>query len=315
VTTDPNLSVSISDVKEVKVDLPIFDANAFGEAANYAFDINADGFPVVTVKQVKNIPNGEYFLGSYDGPYKDRLCTSLTSDSSPANPMCATPTAEASFPLCQGYSEWNRCFSYDPGISTWSINGETMSQGIAWFDGNLAIGAGTYFNTFIATQNIVTGSDTTFYAPNYAGYAGNNEAPNGMCENAVSPNIPTQLCVDGAYNPDWAQGIGNYTLLAGSVMDNGDYLGGNIQLGSKTESYGSVLAGNEFGTEGQSTIYGYVSAYAAGESTDHSIGGKTTIVLDALPPTYTPQGPLEVPNVGEDLEEPFGFELLWTRPG
>jgi hypothetical protein len=315
VTTDPNLSVSISDVKEVKVDLPIFDANEFREFANYAFDINPDGFPVVTVKHVQNIPDGQYFLGSYDGPYKDRLCTSLTGDSSPSNPMCATPTAEASYPICEGYSRWNRCFSYDAGISNWSISGNSLAQGIAWFNGNLSISGGTYYNSFVATQNIVTGSNTTLYAPNYAGYAGNAEAPNGICQNAVSQNIPTQLCQGGSYNPDWAQGIGNYSLLAGSVLDNEDYLGGNIQLGAKTESYGSVLAGNEFGTSGNSTIYGYVSAYAAGESTDHSIGGSTTIVLDALPPTYTPQGPLEVPSVGEDLEEPFGFELLWTRPG
>lgn len=316
VNQDPNLTVSIPDVEEIKSELPVFDAYQFREYANYAFDTNDQGFPVVTVKHVENIPDGEYFLGSYDGPYKDRLCTELTGDSTPSNPMCAEPAAEASHFLCEGYSRWNRCFSYDSTIATWSITGNSLAQGIIWFEGNLSLGDGDYFNTFIATQNIVTGS-TNLYAPNYAGYSGDNESPHGMCENAISPNNPSQLCQNGTYNPNWAQGAGNYTLMAGSVLDNGDYLGGNIVLGSNTTSYGSVLAGNEFGTSGQSTIYGYVSAYAAGEETDHAIGGQTTIILDALPPTYTPQGPIEEPTGdnggGGEEGEPFGFELMWGR--
>lgn len=315
VATDPNLSVAISDAKPVdEPDVPDFDANEFREFSNYAFSINEDGFPVVTVKHVQSIPDDQYFLGSYDDPYKDRLCTTLTASSSPSNPKCATPSAENSHPICKGGSSDNRCFSYDAGSSEWKIKGESMAQGIAWFDGNLLVG-GTYFNTFIATQNIQTAGSTRLYAPNYVGYAGYNDSPHGICQNTVLPNIPTQLCDDDTYNSDWAQGIGNYAAMAGSVLDNGGYLGGNIMLVKDTVAYGSVLAGNEINTGGSTTVYGYISAYAGGEVTGNAMEGSTTMMLKGLPPSYTPQGPIEKPEIGEGSEEAFGFELLWTRPG
>lgn len=316
VATDPDLSVAISDAKPVdEPDAPDFDANEFRELSNYAFSINEDGFPVVTVKHVQNIPDDQYFLGSYDGPYKDRLCTTLTTSSSPSNPKCATPSKEDSYPICKGYSPNNRCFSYDAGSREWTIKGNSMAQGIAWFEGDLKIGNGTYFNTFIATQNIQTGGSTRLYAPNYVGYAGYNDSPHGICQNTVLPNIPTQLCDANTYNSDWAQGIGNYAAMAGSVLDNGGYLGGNIKLGASTVAYGSVLAGNEFNTGGSTTVHGYISAYAGGEVTGNAMGGSTKMILEGLPPSYTPQGPIEKPEIGEGSEEAFGFELLWTRPG
>ena len=43
-------------------------------------------------------------------------------------------------------------------------------QGVIWVEGNLRIeGQGLYYNTFMATGNIVTDGNQTFYAPNYAG--------------------------------------------------------------------------------------------------------------------------------------------------
>lgn len=320
VSKDPDLTVSISDVEEVKVERPAFDAYEFRDKANYAFETDKEGFAVVTVKNVSNIPDGDYFLGSYDGPYKDRLCTSLTSKSKPKDPECLTPAAEESFPLCEGHSEWSRCISFEPGKdkkddkpNEWEIDGESFAQGVLWFEGELEIKNGTYFNTFIVTEDIKTDRDTTLYAPNYAGYDGNGVAPKGICTNAISPNVPTQFCEEGTYNPVWAQGIGNYALLAGSVDEDGSYQGGDIELKNQIDVFGSILAGNELDTKGDTTIRGYVAAYAAGEKIDHSIGGSTTIILDNLPPTYTPQGPLTVPETGEDNEEPFNFELLWSQ--
>ena len=321
ISIDPSLQVNISPLLDFNVSAPSFDAYDYETAANYVFKVNASGYKVVTVRNISGIPDGTYYIGSYSTAHKDRLCTGLTANSTPTNPTCNQPAnGTNSYPLCWGYSDWNTCFSYAANTKTWTINGISIAQGIAWFEGNVSIGNGTYYNTFIATGNISTAGSHRNYAPNYAGYSGTADgaiyAPKGICSNAISPHYPTQLCKpDSTYNPDGSGGIGNYAFMAGSVQ-NGNYVGGNIALGSSTISYGNVLAGNEFNSGGSTTIYGYITALGGGAVTYNSMGGSTTIIVNQLPPTYIPIGGTSIGgctgnNCGGGTK--LSTRVLWTR--
>ena len=220
--------------------------------------------------------------------------------------------------MCFGYSTYNRRFDYDSGSDTWEVGGTAMSQGIAWFEGNLEVGSGTYYSTFIATGNISTAGSHRNYASNYVGYSGSaegiNHAPRGICTNGISVYVPAQLCVDGAYNPEGSGGLGNYAYMAGSVQEDDAYYGGNIELGASTNARGSVLAGNEFHSGGSTTIHGYIAAWGGGDITFNSMGGSTTIEVEYIPPTYTPGDGTELyePGRGGGAIE-ANVRVLWTR--
>jgi hypothetical protein len=314
--------VPLGVLEEVEVEVPVFDAYQYENNANYAFRVNGSGYKVVTIRNVRNIANGEYYIGDYenneqtgwDRGYKDFLCTTLAANSTPQAPRCQAPVAEPPGTLCFGYSTYNNCITYNAGTSTWSLGGTSLSQGITWFEGNINVGNGVYYNTFIATGNITTSGGLINYAPNYAGYSGAVDgvtyAPRGVCSNGMSVYVPAQLCnEDSTYNPEGSGGMGNYAFMAGGIVA-GNYSGGNITLGSSNQSYGNILAGNDFASGGSTVINGFITALAGGVGTLNVMGGSTTINLDVLPPSYTPTTP---GTGGEDEEATISVQLLWTR--
>lgn len=320
------LSVSIPSVSRVTLTTYIIDAYDYQSIANYIFKVDAGGYKKVTVSNVSGIANGEYFLGSYAAGNNDKvdyLCTTLASGSSSGNPACLGAYNAATSPptICKGFSPQNACFGYDSSTKTWSINGKSIAQGIAWFEGNLSVASGSYYNTFIATKNITTSGADKVYATNFAGYSGSvggvQYAPTGICENVNFPNIyPRQFCETSTntYLSDANSGIGNYAFVAGSVPSRtysggGSYDGGNVNTGASTELFGNVMAGNEFTSSGETTIHGYVTALGSGVTTNNSISAKTTYRLIELPPTFNPNGSVTTSSQTTSS----GMKILWSR--
>lgn len=281
VTQNSGLNLHLTPLEPVLVETASFNALQFASVANYVFRMVGND-RVVTVKHVNGIPDGDYYLGdntNVSGPKRDRLCEDKNCNG-------------VSYPLCKGQSDWNGCFSYRRNQDQWDVNGRSMAPGIVLFEGDVKLSNGVYYNTFIATGSLQTSGNHQNYAPNYAGYSGVYEskryAPNGICDNPVLPNTPAQFClVDGTFKEDAASGLGNYAYMAGSEV-GADYIGGNIALGASTKSHGNVLAGNEFNSGGNTEVHGYITAYAQGSQYFNSMGGSTKIVLDDLPPTFTP---------------------------
>lgn len=334
---DAGVTVAISPVSPVVLDSVMFNAYALEDQAHYAFKIDANGYRVVTTRNVNGIADRTWFIGDYTGGgYKDYLCEALVpgtpqggnkDDSS--SPLCATPRAQSPGTLCKGYSEWNRCLFYDTATRTWQVTGTSMAPGLAWFEGNLSLINGIYYNSFIATGNI--GSDSgaiAVYAPNYVGYDGSSTPrpnawspqPEGICDNDNFPNTyPLDYCdrTTGEYgNPDGSI-VGNYAVLAGSYDADGEYVGGDIRLGAATTLYGSVMAGNLYGSGGSSTIHGTVTALSQGDDS-HAAGGSTTIDLTNLPDTFDPAPPAcqltgTCDEATPEADSATRARVLWSR--
>lgn len=316
----------IPAVAKVELNQEVFNANDASSLANYLFFVNAAGAKKVLVRNVAGIDNGEYFLADYDsGPYKDRLCTKVTGTGT--STRCVDPQPEKSVTVCKGYSDYNSCFDYKASTKTWSINGVSAAQGVSWFQGNLEVGTGTYYNTFIASGNISTSGQTTVYAPNYAGYSGRlagvQYAPTGICENSYFPKLsPTDLCDKSGlkYVQDGLGELGNYAMMAGSRSDEhyadlASYVGGNIAVGSSANIYGSIKAGNEFSSGGNTTVHGFVTALALGSVFKNSMGSTTTFDLRKLPDTFKPGGSKPgTPGAGGGSTNPNAqVQLKWSR--
>jgi hypothetical protein len=319
VTQIPNNTVSITAASPVSITSSQFNAYSLQTAANYAFTINSAnnvpingflaGYALVTVANIYGITNGTYYLGSYPSTNNntlDYLCTAITQTTSTNNPFsatCQTPAAASAFRICEGFSPQNSCFSYSSG--TWTINGTTMAPGIAWFQGNLALGSGTYYNSFIATGNITTSGSDNVYALNFAGYSGGGSgatAYTGICSNIYfsapysyfKTIYPMQFCntTTQTYNPSASSGIGNYAFMAGSWVGasypgQAGYVGGNVTTGASSKVYGNIEAGNEFQSSGSTTISGSVTALAQGAAVQNSMGASTTFNLTNLPSTFS----------------------------
>ena len=300
VTTQAGLTVALPAVPPLSIATETFNANDYRASANYAFTVDAAGYRKVTVQQVQGIDDGEYFLGDYTGGgYKDYLCTQVTGTA--ASPTCLAPGVAATITLCKGQSAYNGCFAYGP--NGWKIDGQGMAPGVAWFAGDLEVGTGSYFNTFIATGNIKTSGSHTTYAPNYVGYDGQQATasgvpvslPQGVCQHSDFPQLrPAQFCTP----PDvyTALDVGNYAFMAGSRADEDwqnlhGYQGGDITLGASSKVHGNVKAGNQFISGGSTAIHGYASALALGVSAQNAMGGSTTFDLRKLPATFTPGNP------------------------
>lgn len=293
-------ALEVGVVPKVELAKATFNANTVRAQANYVFFVDSNNSKKVTVRGVSGIVDGEYFLADYAGPYRDRLCTRITGVG--ANARCADGTAERSITVCKGYSTSNNCFAYNTSSRTWSINGVSAAQGVAWFEGNLEVGNGVYYNTFIASGNITTAGSTKVYAPNYAGYSGRvagvQYAPTGICQNEHFPQLyPIDLCdmARQQYVESGIGGLGNYAMMAGSRSDDrfddlASYVGGNVTVGASVELFGSVQAGNEFTSGGSTTVHGYVAALALGTARQNSMGGSTTFDLRNLPKTLNPGG-------------------------
>lgn len=269
------------------------------DAANYVFGIEAGtGHRMVTVRNVEGIVNATYYLGDYNYVWnqpalargnKDYLCTAVNSSG-----ICTAPALPYRT-LCQGFSASNGCFSYTPGTKTWTLNGQSMAPGVAWFDGNLSVDNGTYINTFMATGNISTGGSLKIFSPNYAGHTpvctnSRNASPYSITvDYRLSGLKPTDLCqADGTYAPN---AIGNTALMAGGIDASGVYGGGDVSLGASNAIYGNVIAGNLLDTTGNTTVVGAVQVArlrSTSGTTTTTWRGSTTIDLTNLPSTFTP---------------------------
>jgi len=330
------LSVSIETVPRVTIDTYVIDANDYKSIANYVFSVDSSGYKKVTVFNVSGISSGEYYIGSFKPNYQtyaDYLCPTLASGSTTSSPVCSLTgtTASALTTICKGDSPYTPCFSYNADTKTWTIQGESMAQGVAWFAGNLSIIGKTYFNTFVATGNITTGGGNKVYAPNYAGYSGTvsetvdgtvrttQHAPTGMCENTNFPTLyPKQFCdkTNKAFLPDANNGIGNYAFIAGSIPEGttyseDTYVGGNITTGGGSEIFGNLLAGNEFVSTGDTTIHGYSAALAAGVATRNAMTGKTTYIVKNLPSTFDPSKGQKVKSTTSTTTT-YAFKVKWA---
>ena len=288
--------------------------------ANYLFTREGTDTKVL-VKNVNGVDDGNYFLGDYptlSRGYKDFLCKAVD-----ANNICTDPASPSEArTICYGHTTSNDCLNYDDTTKTWLFNGKSFAPGVMWFEGNLELGNGTYYNTFLATGNLHTADALTSQAPNFAGFASTCQLNYPTNKNTTGDFIgmyPVNLCdITGGkmiYNA-----IGNLALAAGGTAPEATkYSGGNVDLGDSNSIGGTVLAGEHLTTNGSTTVRGYVSAtsqsgkgVAAGKN---AIGGSTSILLDNLPAGYRPEQfpPMDVPddttnNGGKGLSK-----LVWAR--
>lgn len=308
--------VKLPEVPEVTVPKPqVIDVYALEPAANYVFKY-ANKRIEVTVNAVSGIPSGTYVLGNkYQNynTYPDYLCKPADMNGS----TCSKPVAT----VCQGFSAQNSCFAYSGG--KWTVNGQSMARGIAWFDGNLEIGNGVYVNTFLATGNINTAGGHRTLSPNYAGFA-------VVCQNAqpksssigINPNftslVPTNLC--GATEMVKNE-LANSAFIAGGYSPStGAFVGGTVKLGASTMAEGNVIGADVINTGGSTTIKG--SVVAAGQDKANTqpviLSGSTTIDLTGGSKNYDPTvipcmkncdgGAVETPGSTENVSS-----MLWTR--
>ncbi|HEY7773800.1 MAG TPA: hypothetical protein VIC26_11505 [Marinagarivorans sp.] len=323
----PDTSATVREGTDVNVPLmdelqpftrvrPTIDAWAVKSDANYVFEFTG-GHIRVTVKNVNSIADGAYYLADYpngDGRgHKDYLCDAVDGSGQCTSPAVPTHT------LCQGQSTYDSCFSYDAISKSWTIDSKNIVPGVVWFDGDLTLSNGEYYNTFIVTGDISTMGAMKTYAPNYIGY-------NAICTLAYPQNpsadytglYPTQLCniAESAlnYTP-----LTNIVLMAGGYdpFAGGNYRGGDITLSASNELFGNVLAGNHLDTNGDTIVHGYISAAATKNgSGTNDLGGKTVLDLENLPPSYRPE---EIPNFDggsctSTCNPPAeGAEVLWSR--
>lgn len=267
-------------VETVKVD-----AYEYKAASNYLFEY-VNGKRQVTVQNINGLTSGVYYLGNYPQQngrgYNDFLCKSVDSSNNCTSPAAPDSTTRT---LCQGQSSYNGCITYSNG--TWTVSGKNLAPGALWFKGNLQMSNGEYYNSVIATGNITTSGAHVLYAVNYAGYP-------VICNNRFLKDstadfagmYPTNFCnVSGAKLI--SNSLGNVGYLAGSFT-NSVFSGGVITLGASSNVYGSIIAGDVFLTEGSSTVHGYVTAAAQGNTTTNNWGGSTLIDMSNLPDSYSP---------------------------
>lgn len=321
----PNLNpapifVPMPKLPPVTLTRPVVDAWPLRSAANYAFEFNGTHLTVV-VSNVNGIANGTYYVKGTSNNPREYLCKAV------AGGFCSEPVIQ----LCNGYSANNGCFSTATtnGVTTLTIAGKSMPPGVVWFNGNLMLSNGIYYNTFVATGNIATGGSFVSYALNYA--AAYKASPsdttrkNAVCKNEFDTSVksndfatlyPTNYCgSDGKYTPN---ALGNIGLLAGgynpAVNPNTNliYSGGFIELGASNSIYGTVVAGNLLKTGGSTKVYGYISAAGLQVSDgDNNLGGSTTVDVTNLPEGYKPN---EIPDMSGGAAGVLAeARVLWSR--
>ncbi|MCX7207477.1 MAG: hypothetical protein NT086_16145 [Proteobacteria bacterium] len=300
----------ISVVPDLIVNVPVvtltpddsFNAYAYKDLANYAFYTDSKGYMKVKVKRISGIAEGDYFIGSFGTSQKDYLCTAVSGPVSAA--QCTGRALDTQKTICEGFSSSNTCFSYDSSQKLWTINGKGIAPGVAWFEGNLAVQNGTYYNTFITTLNFKTTASATIYAPNYAGYSGRvgstTYSPLGYCNQTYYGLNPSQFCASAtSWNSDIDGGIGNFSTMAGSTL-NDVYQGGDISFANSSDIYGSVWAGNLYGNTGDTKIHGYITALALGSKTNNTIQNSTNIILTNLPASFKADQTASTPGSGSN---------------
>lgn len=324
---------TIPEVPKVELKRPTVDTWKLKDAANYAIEL-IDGRVRVTVKNVNGLSDGFYYIGTYAPEHtREYLCKTVLESNKKHCDESITAKDKA-FPFCTNGDDYNRCFEFDHAVGKKSmkISGTTGSfalpPGVIWFDGDLILATGPYFNTIIATKNITSTADLFTYALNYAAAYDNKSPPsNAVCKNeyklpvvaAYLGKYPKNYCApDGTYT---SNALGNIALIAGGYdpADNPDitkptvYSGGTINLTAKNEVFGTIVAGDLLRTSGDTTVHGYVSAAGLQliDSGKNVISAKTTIDLTNLPSTYKPN---EIPNMGGgNTGTTAESKVLWTR--
>lgn len=305
------------------------DVWALKSKANYILEWDQPaGRPRVTVQNINGLADGVYHIGKYGDKNRSYLCKDFEMPKNTGN--CTSPALKDAVPICLGNSTGNDCLSYNTGTRQWTFSGTATAPGIIWVDGNLNLGQGKNYSTFLVTGNIVTSSDLEVRSVNYSGLAGICRATGAELSDTMRPIFnarfkdfyPSNLCTGNTANDTYKPiPTGNIALAAGGYdpSRNREFSGGDIHLKSKNTIYGAVLAGHYLQTEGDTTVHGYVMASAQGKSSTikNQIGAKTVIDLRNLPDTYAP-------NIVPDMNKPCltGCEqggdgeesrLLWSR--
>jgi hypothetical protein len=259
----------------VPTDTP-FNAWAFSGIANYVF-FPSGGTTKVKVANVNGIPAGVYYL------VNSRICSLADCSSGVSVRFCTS----------------HDCLSYSNG--TWTFNSwvSPILRGVVWFNGNLALQGGTYYNTFIATGNIsTTNGSNIVYAPNNV--STDVAASNPVCAGTYYPSHFCPTGTAGNFDSTAASGVGPYAFIAGSysggsVADDGtvavgtysmaSYTGGLVTFAANTDTYGYILAGSAFvSNNGNVNVYGYINSQGSGTTYRKSgVGSATNIDLRNLP--------------------------------
>ena len=303
---------SITPVSVVNVEVGLFNALEHENNANYVIK-RVGTNTKVTVTSINDISDGTYFLRNR------KLCTSNNNS-----------TCVSGYKLC-GTSD---CFDYSNGTFTIkdakTKKGKMVKQGVIWVEGNLKLeGEGLYYNTFMATGNIIADGNHTVYAVNYAGYAGNgltyDTSETGLSGNVrgICPNsgggsrapvsnkfYPTNYCDNPNpldYNDEFGNGIGNFTLTAGSVdPDSSAYIGGDITISGNISQYGSLIAGNKVIADSNINIHGTITAESHRTPGTHTLTSNITIHTVPVA-TYTPGNTIETNTLTADVK------VMWSR--
>lgn len=310
---------AITPVEKVTLSRPVVDAWALKESANYAIEYAANGTLSVKVNNVNGIANGDYFLGHY-GKQQWYICSSVD-----LNHQCTSGEKSTATPFCINNDENTVCFSADKDKKILDIKADStpagLLPGVIWFKGTLKLAGGPFFNTFIATEDILTYGSVKVYSVNYGSDYLINGSSNAICKNqtaakfeAFNGRYPTNFC--SASLDFIAHPLGNIGLFAGGYSQSkpNTYVGGKITLGNDTNIYGTVVAGNILETSGASHIYGYVSAAGlqAVESQENTMVAELKIDLTKRPANYTPD---KIPNTNNNggVSSPAEAVVLWSR--
>lgn len=299
----------VAQVQPYTLNRPTVDAYALKSAANYVFEYMVAGYTRVTVSNIAGIADGQYALAS-DGTRKDFLCPLASYNT--VTKLCSL-TGSTQKTICQGYSTSNTCFTY--ALGKWTIAGTSLAPGAMWFDGNLEVSTGVYFNTFLATGNILTSGGHVSKAVNTAGYGPicNNTPSNGVAQTAFFAGLyPKNFC-NTSTSALTGDPLGNIAYLAGGYL-SGLFVGGNITLGASTKTSGTVLAGNLFNSGGSTTVYGYIAA--AGQGTlglTNVLSGSTTVDVTTLPSSYSASILPCMSNCTTSAAVAASANVLWAR--
>lgn len=314
-----NSVTEMNEVAEITIPRMVVDVWTLKQYANYVFEWDSSvNRTKVTVKDIGEVPDGEYWVGNYADNKRDYLCKTFVDG------KCATPAA--TLQSCIGHSEYNNCLTpaYNTTNKTWTFDGKHALPGVLWFKGNVYLNNGYNYSTVLATGDVKTGGQMRIESVNYAGFNAmcKAEGIDGTYKTTFEDQFPKNLCnmAEGKYIP---MDVGNIAIAAGGYdpADNGTYSGGNIDVGANNKIYGVVLAGDYLETGGQTEIYGYVSAAVQGErgANTNKLGGSTTLDLTHGNENYDPA---KVPDMAggacPDCDDVGGSEtgttkVLWSK--
>lgn len=306
-------SVSVPTVATVTAASPTVNAYALTSQANLVFNgVDTNGNPMVTVKDINGLTDGEYLIATGSGS-KDWLCKTVSGTS------CVTPLVR----VCHGYSTNNSCFSraVSSGTVTWSLAGTTALPLVLWFNGNVDVGTGKWVNTFLASGNISTSGSMIMFSPNYVSEAYTCRGEATTVEGVSLPALSSSQLSAGYYGKQLCSGspaaskaadIANVSVLAGGFI-NDVFSGGNISLGASSKVYGIILAGQYFKSSGSTTVAGFIFAGKQGsEVGKNQEGASTTVKLNGGSSAYKPG---TMPCMANCNTQPaLSNNIVWASP-